>query len=465
MQRKLRLKYLMLYGFLAVSLAVAVGFGYDSYADAQSDQTIYIAFVSASASASPTPPPQPTATSEPPPPSTGNTFFESFDGSPGQPISFETDNIAWTSHSRDYDSWDSLPAMQADHGPNCEGPPNSHEVTAYEMTHFQCRNHMMTATNGPGYSMVYFVPDQMVDFSNGGEAVITWDMSTYRESQRDWMDIWITPFEQYNQLTLLNWLPDLNGPARNSVHIEMMDIYNNFTAGIMRDYSDDRMRGSEYWVGYETWLTPDRARRDTFEVRLTRDRVIVWMPEYNRVFLDRAIDPPLNFSQGVVQFGHHSYNPSKSCFDSVNPNCGAGTFHWDNVRMSPTIPFSLIKSDRRETEDPNGGDVFNFSRPAPANSFLSFASYSANTPEVSWDGGSTWHAAQVQQTETLEDGVFWPYWTPVPSGTTQIQFRGYEPWGSGSFRVRDVNIFSRTIDAAAAAQSLAMADAALREIK
>ncbi|MCB0010972.1 MAG: hypothetical protein KDE34_03705 [Anaerolineales bacterium] len=405
-------------------------------------------------------PPEPTNTPEPPPPPPANTstFFESFDGDPGQPTSFETDNIAWTVHSRDANSWGQLPAMEAVHGPNCDAPPATHTVTNYEDTHFQCRNHMMTAINGPGYAMVYFTPNHMVDFS-GNEAVIRWDMSTYRESQRDWMDVWITPFEQHNQLTLLNWLPDLNGPARNAVHIELMDIYNNFSAGIIRDYSDDRMRGSDYWVGWENWLTPDMARRDTFEIRLTRDRVIVWMPDYNRVFLDREINPPLNWSQGTVQFGHHSYNPSKSCFDNVNPNCHAGTFHWDNLEMYPTVPFTMLKADRRETSNASGADVFHFNRQSPANSFLRFTAFAGNNPEISWDGGQSWHPAQLQQTETLEGNVFWPYWTPIPAGVTQVQFRGTEPW-SGGYRVRDVSIFSRTIDAATAEQSLAMAERA-----
>ena len=41
MQRKLRFKHLMLYGFLAVTIVGIIGFGWYSYADAQSGQTVY----------------------------------------------------------------------------------------------------------------------------------------------------------------------------------------------------------------------------------------------------------------------------------------------------------------------------------------------------------------------------------------------------------------------------------------
>ena len=60
----------------------------------------------------------------------------------------------------------------------------------------------------------------MVDFS-GGEAVVRFDLSTLRTSPRDWVDIWLTPYEDHLQLPLDNWLPDLTGEPSRSVHLRM----------------------------------------------------------------------------------------------------------------------------------------------------------------------------------------------------------------------------------------------------
>ena len=39
----------------------------------------------------------------------------------------------------------------------------------------------MTSINASGYGVIYLTPDQMVDFS-AGEAVVRFDMSTFRTS-------------------------------------------------------------------------------------------------------------------------------------------------------------------------------------------------------------------------------------------------------------------------------------------
>lgn len=383
-----------------------------------------------------------------------NNFTADFTGDPSAPLSYTSGD--WmksfdvTVHSRDASTWNSLEAVQAQHGPGCESPNDpggNHTVTAYEDAVFQCKNHMMTALHAGGYGVIYVTPDHMVDFSSG-EAVISFDMSTFRSSQRDWIDVWISPYDQHNQLTLLNWLPDLNGPARNAVHVEQMDIHNNFTAGIIRNYQDDRMRGSDYWVGYEEWLTPDRARRDTFEIRLSRNHIKVSMPQYNRVFLDREISPALDWDTGVVQFGHHSYNPGKGCFGQPDGTCAGNTWHWDNMSISPSIPFTIINTDRRAARNANGSEVFNLEEPAPEGSHARFVAFAGNNPEISWDGGQSWHAAELQQTESNDGNRFWPYWTPIPAGTTALRVRGTEPW-NGGYNVRDLSVWSRSVDGSA----------------
>lgn len=117
--------------------------------------------------------------------------------------------------------------MHAMHGEHCEPPLATHVVTEYEEAVFQCRNHVMTAINDAGYGVVYLTPNQLVDFSQG-EAVVRFDVSTARTSARDWIDLWITPYEENLQLPLADWLPDLSGEPRRAVNVEM-NVFNGQT--------------------------------------------------------------------------------------------------------------------------------------------------------------------------------------------------------------------------------------------
>ena len=65
------------------------------------------------------------------------------------------------------------------------------------------------------------------------------------------------------------------------------------------------------------------------------------MPAYSLAWVDTAL-PDLGWAQGVVQFGHHSYNPTKEC-----PDCTPNTWHWDNVTIDPAVPFNITRGDRR----------------------------------------------------------------------------------------------------------------------
>ncbi|MCA9985329.1 MAG: hypothetical protein KDE09_09910 [Anaerolineales bacterium] len=362
-------------------------------------------------------------------------FEEGFDIDPSSPTPWNPDNWDVTVHSRDYDTFWQLPGMPAQHGADCSGPPNNHWITNYEDVLFNCRNHMMTAINGPGYAMVYFAPDHMVHFGEG-EAIIQWDMSTARTSTRDWMDVWITPMQGHSQLPLLSWLPDLNGPPPNTVQIELQDIHNSFTVGIFRNFNEQRIR-TNHSVGWETFLAPSATRRDTFEIRISRDHIRVGMPDYNFYWIDQPISPPLNFNEGVVQFGHHSYNPKKSC--NNNGTCGPNTIHWDNVHIEPAVPFTIIKADRRWTA-PNQGAFVNFPEPAPEQGYLRFTAYGTGM-QVSFNGGNSWQPAQRVPAATNYTDVFRSYWMPIPAGTTQVRFSGNGIWGD-PWHVRDVSIWS-----------------------
>lgn len=361
-------------------------------------------------------------------------FQEGFSGDPAAPQPWRSPIWEVVVHSRDISTWNTLERMQAEHGDDCSPPPASHPVTAYEDAVFLCRNHLMTAINASGYGAVVLTPQYMIDFTSQ-EAVIRFDMSTLRKSGRDWVDLWITPYEDNLQIPVHDWIPDLNGEPRRAVVISMGfdKASSSFTAGVVRNFELEPVPGTD-WIGYERFLTPSAMRRDTFELRIRRNHIRFGMPDYNFWWVDTSI-PSLDWSQGVVQFGHHSYTPGKSC-----SGCGPNTWHWDNVYMAPVVPFEIDQAAQRYTDAQTGGRAA-LPSPAPANARLRFSGIGSSL-QVSFDDGRTWvnAAAQAQEKQLAES--FKTYWMPIPEGTASVRFRGQNWWG-GSWRVKDISVWSR----------------------
>lgn len=384
-------------------------------------------------SAPPTPTAEPTT-----PPSDGVTFRSTFDGDPAAPVSWpnivDFENWDVTVHRRSTDL--TMQGVNAHHGPNCEPPMTTHYVDTYEGSVFQCKNHVMTTLNDTGYGVIYLTPNQILDFSNGQEAVFRFDMSTLKTSSRDWIDLWITPFDENLQLPLDRNV-DLQGRPNNTVQILMIPE-RGFVPFITRDGVTKEYRygaeGVSWWVGYDDILVPDPKRRDTFELRISESSLKFCMPDYDMCYIDMPIETPLGWNQGIIQVGHHSYNPTKDGAGTAN------TWHWDNFEIENGIPFTNIKADRRYA-NPDATGV-QFDAPAPANAHLRFAGIGSNL-EVSFDGGVSWEFAQFNE-QGNDNYHFMSYWTPIPEGTTAVQFRGGN-WGnnSGPWHVRDIAIWSR----------------------
>jgi hypothetical protein len=369
-------------------------------------------------------------------------FAETFDGNPVHPQPWHPDNWDVTVHSRDMNTWANLEAMDATHGSDCGAPPASHTITAYEDAVFICRDHLMTAMLAEGYGVIYLTPNQQVDFSTG-EAVISWDMSTARASGRDWVDLWITPYRDNLQFPLEDWLPDLDGEPRNAIHVRM-DLANGdtmFSTSIIRNFETIEIPGQNLLVGYESFLTPDAKRRDKFELRISRNHIRFGMPAYNFYWINSAI-PELNWRQGIVQFGHHSYNPAKDAGCPINQNaktgCAPTTWHWDTININPTVPFTILRADQREVDAE--ATQLRFPAPTPENAHLRFAGI-GNKLDISFDGGKTWQPALKQSQEKSAEEHFSSYWTPIPAGTQSIQFRGDDWWG-GPWLARDISIWA-----------------------
>lgn len=368
------------------------------------------------------------------------TFLAEFENDPTTPTSWNPDNWDVTVHLRSRDHYQAIHTMEADHGPDCGPPPATHTITTYEETVYNCKNHLMTAINGPGYGAIYLTPNHMVDFSEG-EAVVRFNMSTFRKSGRDWIDLWITPFEDHLQLPLDDWLPDLQGEPRSGLHIRM-DLQQNdskFTAKILQNHEGTEIpTTSQGWQGYESFLTQDQRRRDVFELRISKTHIAFGMPDYNFWWHDTDIQP-LDFNVGVLQFGHHSYNPTKDC--AIEGACSANTWHWDDVYISPARPFTLIKALTRTADASTNGGKVEFTEPAPPDAYLRFSAI-GNDLEFSIDDGVTWTAVVRQAQESSIEEHFSSYFTPIPEGISSIQLRGQDWWG-GPWHARDISIWSQ----------------------
>ncbi|MEO7912521.1 MAG: hypothetical protein ABIV47_22970 [Roseiflexaceae bacterium] len=391
--------------------------------------------------AAPTSMPAPTvAPTEVPTPATsgtGKTFVETFDGSPAGPQAWRPTNWDVAIHSRSTAALAALEPMHAMHGSDCGAPPATHDISAYEDAVFQCRDHLMTAINATDYGVIYLTPNQQVDFSTG-EAVISWDMSTLRTSGRDWVDLWITPFADNLELPLQDWLPDLSGPPRNAIHL-FMSVQGDDTvwkAETIKDFVATEVANGNWWTGWRTFLTESASRRDKFELRISRDHLKFGMPGYNFYWLDAPI-PQQSWGQGVVQLGHHSYNPTKS--DGCGSVCQPNTWHWDNFSISPAIPFTLLRADRRAADATNA--QVGFPAPAPAKAYLRFAGIGSNL-SVSFDAGKTWQPATQQMQMKSVGDHFNSYWMPIPAGATSAMFRGVDWWG-GRWLVRDISVWAQ----------------------
>ncbi len=381
---------------------------------------------------------QPAAANEEP-----YSWTETFDGDPTSPQVWNSPDWDIQYHTRNATYWAAPEAMPQQHGSDCSAPPMTHPASSWPGTVYQCRDHLMTAINATDYGLIYLTPNRMADWS-AGPAVVQWEMSTEAASQRDWVDLLITPYDQNQAHPLEVSLPDLQGKPRDYLHV---DLANNEHAPIPRLGQN----GAESTLGEQTWTvasvrsgirpgTNEAATRQTFRLTLSSTSATFERLASESapaiVFWDKTF-PPLNFTSGVVQFGHHSYTPWK------DGNGGPQTYHWDNVTINPSIPFTMIKSDiRYVTTD---SQIVSFDSPAPRNSHLRFSAL--GNVAVSFDGGPFEMAKrQWEQGDKAEHAS--SYWHPVPEGirSVRFQFSQRDWWNGPNFIAKDITVWSLAMD-------------------
>lgn len=371
-------------------------------------------------------------------------WVETFDGLPNNPQPWSSDDFNIMYHVRDAWYMD-VPAsgLTGQHGPGCSGPPDSHSITTIPGTIFQCNNHVMTTQPGSGYGVTYLTPNRMVDFSNG-PARIEWEMSTEDSNQRDWPSLTIQPWDTQQAVHIMSGFAqgtDLQGRPKDALEV-------NFDGNTGGNNSISRLivtrdgTHEEYQVGSGTLrggvtAANQAATRQTFRLTIERDHVrferLASSTASAQVYYDRDITP-LRFDQGIVQWGHHAYDPTK---DSP-----IQTWHWDSFSIEPSIPFTMIHADKRYTMVENGpGELITFDSPAPANAYLRYVA--VGTPYISIDGGP--YIAGTRQWEAGNDPAkASSYWQPIPEGTQQIRVRmGARGWYNNELIFHDASIVSR----------------------
>jgi hypothetical protein len=344
-------------------------------------------------------------------------------------------------HSRDANTWgdNSLESMQNHHGADCSGPPAVHANTSYAGAVFICNNHVMTSINASGYGEIVITPSQMADWT-GGQATIQWEMSTQRQSLRDWPDLWITPWHQNLNLPFDAGDVDNQGVPVNAIHV---DLNNSQSAWVLKTVRNGvpsaelNSRISTPPIGSGIAATVNQAAvRQTFRLTVSRTRLrlerVSSSTAPGAVYFDGNV-PDLGFTQGVVQFAHHSYNPTKD---------GAGapaTWHWGEMAISPAAAFTVIKTHTRALFQ-NGSVTFD--APAPANSWLRFTA--VGSVQYSVNGGTTYQNASKQAFVGHPEHAS-PYFLPVPQGTQTVLFRlSADSWYQGPFHAKDFAIWSRS---------------------
>ncbi len=378
---------------------------------------------------------------------TTKSFLATFDGDPTAPERFintlDYNDFDVQVHSRDQSTWYNLEPLMAEHGTDCTASPDNaafptHMITAYEDAVFHCKNHLMTSIHAGGYGLIVLTPNAMVDNSSG-TSTVQFDMSTLRMSTRDWIDVWITPYNENVVLPFDQGNVDLQGFPKTGVHI-VMSVFNGettFRGSYQKNYVETEINDC-WWCTIKQYLPQGEsaATRQTFKLTWSKTHVkFEMLPSATStgvVWVDGDI-PDLGFTQGVVQFAHHSYNPDKdnSCVTpnpQVNGMSTCSTWHWDNLSISPAIPFTIIKADKRYVDSTSSFQKITFNSPAPANSYLRFAA--VGEPLLSFDNGATSNALTTQPTsqEGLNNGeVLWghaaSFFTPIPQGTQSVYIK------------------------------------------
>lgn len=357
-------------------------------------------------------------------------------------------------HNREQGPDQNTQPMIAEHGANCAAPPATHPISTVPDSVFICKDHLMTAIADDGFGSIMMTPPQLVDFT-AGAATIDFNVSTLQMSQGTWIEAWITPFNENLVLPADDIPPDLNGPPKDAIHFAINEPK---SAGVYQftNFSSTQVTPTA-WQEYSDIITPaiqSAVSRTHFQISLSQTHVRYGVVNYdgkgtNFNWTDASLPSSLPWTQGVIQLEMGSYNPTKagdceSAYDrAFNVPCTPDTYHWSNFAISSAVPFTIDHGSPAFAGGGNGNQV-NFEAPTPTGGFLRFAA--KGVTQVSFDGGSTWQAAQrAAESVAYNDCQFENYWMPVPASLTKVLFRGQQDCFAGPWSARDITVWSQSL--------------------
>lgn len=320
--------------------------------------------------------------------STPGAFVELWDSSPSTPEVWDPSDWLILSHWRDPVNWENGKAVDVHHdGATCGGvtetgldPGTMHHISTRPEGRYLCNGHLMSGLDGQEYGLIYFMPPAMVDFSSG-PGTISWDLSTLATSNRDWVDVWVTPYEDdvaapFEPESSLN--VDFQGVPRNGLWVKQV----NGAQWVVHWIADDVVTEVGVVDVPAGPKLPSAAHRSPMEITLTPTTVSFgFLPDAG--FTDGnvttfTLPSKATWRQGTVKFGHHSYNPLKDCpTTGMGAACTPSTWHWDNVRIEPSVPLAIeraapevVIADSSSADTPQ---TVSWTAAAPADAVLKFS--------------------------------------------------------------------------------------------
>ncbi len=354
-------------------------------------------------------------------------------------------------HTREQLADTNVPSVQAEHGADCAAPPATHTVTTTANSVFICRDHLMTTVADDGFGAIVMSPPRLVDLSQG--ATIDFNVSTLQMSQGTWIELWITPFGENLTLPSDNVPPDLSGPPKDAIHIA---INEPTSAGVYEFNNFNMTPVPGAYQAYSDIITPSiqsATNRTHFQVQLSQTHVRYGVVNYagtgaNFNWTDADLPTPLSWNAGVIQLETASYNPTKpgdcetAYTRAFNIPCTPDTWHWSNFAISAAIPFTIDHGSPEFLGGANGNQV-SFEAPTPSSGFLRFVAKGAT--DVSFDGGSTWQAAQrAAESVGYNDCQFENYWMPISAGQSSVMLRGSADCFGQPWTARDITVWSQS---------------------
>ena len=398
-------------------------------------------------SVNPTNTPTPTAT----PSGGGSAFLEMFDGNPSAPLAFADVNWDVGVHTHNYTNPYSV---TADFGSDCAALPATHTVSSYDDAVFICDGRLVTALRSDANGQITFVPNQIVDFSQN-EVSITFDVSTDRASGKDWFELWVMPWDENLALAAEDWNAPQCLPG-DGIHIRLNDYENKFVGQTISNTQAAALTGNYSWQAYdcsgsscivpsadglttfELTIAPSTANSGLYDVKfgmIAESTTATNKPAQTVWYFDKN-DVAIDFTQAIVQFGHHA-----------KQNSDANSWQWDNISISEATEFDIINGDKRSIDGATNNDTITFDTAAPAgtDTWVRFNAGGNNMSLSAYDASNTLLVTKVitPQWESADrDEYVHSYFVEVPVGTKSVQLTGSNwSYGSKAWYAKDLTLW------------------------